>query len=149
MQITSPAFKNNESIPKKYTCDGEDVNPPLSVEDFPKGTVSLVLVIDDPDAPSGVWDHWLVWNIDPKDALIEEDSVPAGSVEGRNSFGKNSYGGPCPPHQLHHYRFKAYALDVKLDLDSSKGKSDLSLAMTGHVLDQAQLVGFYKDGSRR
>jgi hypothetical protein len=144
MQLASPVFKNNDSIPAKYTCDGENVNPPFLIDNVPKGTESLVLIIDDPDAPSGIWDHWLLWNIDPSVSLIEEDSVPGGSVEGRNSFGENAYGGPCPPHQLHHYRFKLYALDKKLDIDSSHDKKDLQTAMEGHVLDQTQLVAFYK-----
>ncbi|MGQ9552127.1 MAG: YbhB/YbcL family Raf kinase inhibitor-like protein [Candidatus Bathycorpusculaceae bacterium] len=140
LTITSPVFENNKPIPKKYTCDGEDVNPPLNIEGIPVGTRSLVLIVDDPDAPMGTWDHWIVWNIPPKNK-IDEDSVPG--VEGVNDFRKHSYGGPCPPSGTHRYFFKVYALDAQLALDSNSRKKDVEKAMKDHILAKGELVGLY------
>ncbi len=144
MKITSSAFENNQQIPLKYTCDGQDINPPLEISEVPKETKSLVLIVDDPDAPMGTWVHWLVWNIDPSIAKIEENSMPQGAVQGQNSFGKAPYGGPCPPSGTHRYFFKVYALDIKLELDSSADKNALESAMEGHILDKAELIGLYQ-----
>jgi Raf kinase inhibitor-like YbhB/YbcL family protein len=138
--LASPAFGNHQSIPKKYTCDGDDVNPMLSIEGIPKDTKSLVLVIDDPDAPMGTWDHWVVWNILPRDK-IEENSVPG--VEGMNSFRKHSYGGPCPPSGTHRYFFRVYALDTLLDLPPNSGKKDVEKAMKDHMIAKGELIGLY------
>ena len=143
LTITSPAFENNGFIPSKYTCDGNDVNPPLKIEGVPEGTQSLVLIVDDPDAPMGTWDHWIVWNIPPLEK-IEENSVPG--VEGLNDFNRHSYGGPCPPSGTHRYFFKVYALDAKLDLDSSSRKKNLERAMEGHILAKGEIVGLYSRG---
>jgi Raf kinase inhibitor-like YbhB/YbcL family protein len=140
LTITSPAFENNGSIPSKYTCDGDDVNPPLNVGGLPEGTESLVLIVDDPDAPMGTWDHWIVWNILPTEK-IEENSVPG--TEGLNDFGRRSYGGPCPPSGTHRYFFKVYALDTKLDLSPNSRKRDVERAMEGHVLAKGETVGLY------
>jgi len=140
MQITSPAFAHNESIPKKYTCQGEDINPPLTISDIPQGTVSLTLIHDDPDAPMGTWDHWLIWNIKPV-AEIKENSVPG--TQGKNSSGKSCYGGPCPPSGTHRYFFKLYALDCEIALSEGANKSDLEAAMANHILAQAELMGLY------
>jgi len=140
MKITSPAFAHNESIPKKYTCQGEDINPPLTLSDIPEGTVSLTLIHDDPDAPMGTWDHWLIWNIKPV-AEIKENSVPG--IQGKNSWGKSRYGGPCPPSGTHRYFFKLYALDSELALSEGATKSDLEAAMANHILAQAELMGLY------
>ena len=142
LKLTSPAFENNKLIPAKYTCQGEDVNPPLEIGGIPNGTKSLVLVVDDPDAPMGTWDHWVMWNINPDTAEIKEGDVPG--VQGMNDFGKNNYGGPCPPSGTHRYMFKLYALDTELDLDESSHKSDVEKAMKGHILAQTKLVGLYK-----
>ena len=147
MKILSPVFKNNELIPAKYTCDGEDINPPLTITELPEGTKSLALIVDDPDAPMGIWDHWIVWNINPSISLIKENSLPEGSVLGKNSFGKLSYGGPCPPLGTHRYFFKLYALDKELDLTEGATKKELEQAMSEHVLDSAELIGLYKRGS--
>lgn len=144
MKLTSSAFENNQLIPAKYTCDGEDINPPLQIEEIPEGAESLVLIVDDPDAPMGTWVHWVVWNIDPAISLIEEGKVPKGGVEGLNDFGKHSYGGPCPPSGTHHYYFKLYSLDTRLELDSSSRKQDVEKAMEGHILDWAELIGLYQ-----
>lgn len=143
MVIASPVFENKEFIPSKYACDGEDVNPPLTIEGMPKKTKSLVLIVDDPDAPSGTWDHWIVWDILPVNE-IEEDSVPG--VEGTNDFNKQSYGGPCPPSGTHRYFFKVYALDAKLNLDQGSRKADVQEAMEGHMIAKGELVGLYKRG---
>ena len=142
MQLTSPAFSHNEAIPKKYTCDGDNINPPLTITDVPKDTKSLALIIDDPDAPMGTWVHWTVWNMDPGMTEIAENSVPNG-VEGYTSSGKPGYGGPCPPSGTHRYFFKLYALDTLLDLSPRTDASQLEQAMQGHVLDSAELMGTY------
>ncbi len=144
--IKSSAFKNNEFIPAKYTCEGENVNPLLEILNVPPETKSLVLIMDDPDAPSGTWDHWIMWNIDPKTHYIPEDSVPAGAVEGTTSFGRLGYGGPCPPRgdKPHRYMFKVYALDTVLDLKEGAVKAELEKAMAGHILDQTTLIGLYQ-----
>lgn len=143
MKITSPAFKNQELIPAKYTCDGENINPPLEISDIPPGAQSLALIMDDPDAPLRTWVHWLVWNINPEIKKISENSVPQGSVEGKTSFGKPGYGGPCPPSGTHRYFFKAYALDTLLDIVPNAGKAGLEKAMEGHILAKGELVGMY------
>jgi hypothetical protein len=140
LTITSSVFKNKGVIPAKYTCDGEDVNPPLSVEGVPEETESLVLIVDDPDAPMGTWDHWVVWDIPPT-KKIEENSVPG--TEGLNDFGKHSYGGPCPPSGTHRYFFKVYALDTKLDLPSNSRKRNVEKAMEGHILTKGEIIGLY------
>jgi Raf kinase inhibitor-like YbhB/YbcL family protein len=138
--VTSQAFGQNQKIPRKYTCDGDDVNPPLEIGQLPSGAKSMVLIIDDPDAPSGTWDHWVVWNIPPTDK-IEERTVPG--IEGTNSFGKHSYGGPCPPSGTHRYYFKVYALDSELKLGSNSKKKDVEKAMQNHILAKGELIGLY------
>jgi len=140
LTITSSVFENKGFIPARYTCDGEDVNPPLSIDGVPVRTESLVLIVDDPDAPMGTWDHWVVWNI-PSVTKIEENSVPG--TEGLNDFRKLSYGGPCPPSGTHRYYFKVYALDKKLDLPSNSRKRDVEKAMEGHILAKGEIMGLY------
>ena len=144
MKISSPAFENNSKIPEKYTCDGENINPPLKIEGVPKEAKSLVLIVDDPDAPIGTFLHWLVWNIPPETNFIEENSLPEGAVQGRNDFGKENYGGPCPPFGTHRYFFKVYALDKVFDLPPGSTLKEVEKEMEGHILDQAQLVGLYQ-----
>jgi len=140
LRLTSPAFKSNGLIPEKYTCDGNDVNPSLHIEDLPKETETLVIIVDDPDAPMGTWVHWVVWNIPPvKD--IQENSVPG--IEGINDFQKHSYGGPCPPSGTHRYFFKGYALDTKLELSQNARKKDVEKAMDGHILAKGEIIGLY------
>lgn len=143
MKLTSSAFNNNQPIPSKYTCDGENVNPPLTILDVPSGTKNLALTVDDPDAPMGTWVHWILWNIDPKTSEIAENSVPAGSIQGMTNFGKPGYGGPCPPSGTHRYFFKLYALDTILSTLSSSKKEDLEKAFAEHVLDKTELIGLY------
>lgn len=136
-------FKNNENIPKKYTCDGENINPPLEISGVPEDAKSLVLIVDDPDAPMGTWVHWTMWNIDPKTEKIEENNVPYGAVEGMTSFKKLGYGGPCPPSGVHHYYFKIYAIDTMLALSKKADKLEIEKEINGRILDQAELVGLY------
>ena len=144
MKIASSAFENKQMIPSKYTCDGENINPPLQITEVPSNTQSLVLIVDDPDAPSGDWVHWLVWNINPETKLITENESPQGAIQGTNDFGKQNYGGPCPPSGIHHYQFKIYALDTTLNLPSSSRKKDLEKAMANHILDKDMLIGLYQ-----
>lgn len=141
LSVSSSAFENNKLIPAKYTCDGANVNPPLTIEGVPDGAKSLVLIVDDPDAPMGTFDHWVVWNIPPT-SKIEENAVPG--TEGVNDFRKRSYGGPCPPYGTHRYFFKVYALDTKLDLSPNSRKKDVEKAMQGHVLAKGELIGLYR-----
>lgn len=141
LTVKSPAFENNQSIPSKYTCDGSNINPALSIKDIPKESKSLALVIDDPDAPKGTFDHWIMWNIPVKE-MIEENSAPG--AQGKNGKGENKYYGPCPPSGTHHYHFHVYALDTKLDLPVNTDKNALLKAMEGHIIGQGELIGTYK-----
>jgi Raf kinase inhibitor-like YbhB/YbcL family protein len=141
MKIKSPAFENNKMIPSDYTCDGRDVNPALSLEDLPANAKSLALIVDDPDAPGGMWVHWVVFDI-PITSAIKENSIPG--KQGINDFRKQNYGGPCPPFGTHRYFFKIYALDKELGLNEDVSKKDLEKAMLGHVLSKAELIGLYK-----
>lgn len=145
MQLSSSAFADQETIPAKYTCEGENINPPLQISEVPEGTQSLVLIVDDPDAPAGTWDHWIVWNIAPNTTEIAENSVPERAEQGTTSFGQPGYGGPCPPPgPAHRYIFKLYALDATLDLTTGADKSDIEQAMADHILAQTQLIGLYQ-----
>ena len=143
LSLTSPAFQNNQPIPAKYSCKSENINPPLLIENVPEGTKSFALIVDDPDAPSGNWVHWLVWNIPANNLNIDSGSVPPGSVQGFNSSQKNNYDGPCPPSGTHRYFFKLYALDTMLNLDKKENKNNLEITMKGHILDETSLVGLY------
>jgi Raf kinase inhibitor-like YbhB/YbcL family protein len=140
--VKSPVFENNQLIPAKYTCDGDNVNPPLTIEGVPEGAKSLALIVDDPDCPTGTWNHWLVWNIPPTTRKIEENKVPG--TEGISTYRKHAYGGPCPPSGTHRYFFKVYALDAKLDLTANSTKKDVERAMESHVLAEGELVGLYR-----
>lgn len=144
MKISSSAFDHNTDIPREFTCQGDNISPPLAIDQLPAGTRSLVLIVDDPDAPGGNWDHWLVWNIDPAVAAIEKNSVPPGAVQGQNGRGRNDYGGPCPPQGKHRYYFKLHALSERLDLPAGSKKQDLLNAMEGKILEQATLIGLYQ-----
>lgn len=141
LELSSPSFKNGDYIPTMYTCEGQGINPPLEIKNIPPGTRTLALIVDDPDAPAGTFDHWVIWNIEPS-KMIRENSAPG--REGQNGKGAKGYAGPCPPAGtgLHHYHFKLYALDAKLDLEVG-GKSELENAMKGHVLGQGEMVGLY------
>ena len=145
MNISSAAFKEGTSIPSKYTCDGANTSPPLAFGGIPNGAKSLALIVDDPDAPGGTFDHWIAWNIPPNTTSVPEGQAPKG-VSARNGFGKNGYGGPCPPNGEHRYFFKLYALDTTLNLPASSSKSDLENAMKDHTLAKAQMMGRYNRG---
>lgn len=140
LAISSPAFDADGTIPSKYTCDGKDVNPPLQVGQIPQGTRSLAVIVDDPDAPSGTWVHWVMWNV-PVASEIKEADAPG--VQGMNDFSKHRYNGPCPPNGVHRYFYKVYALDDVLNIPVSSDKGDLERAMAPHVLAQGELVGRY------
>ncbi len=142
MKITSSAFQQGANIPSKFTCDGANTNPPLQISDVPSEAKSLVLIVDDPDAPSGLFTHLAVWNISPQTSTIGEGSMPKG-VQGTNDFGRSGYGGPCPPSGSHHYYFKIFALDRELDLPFGAKRSQLDAAMKGHVVGQGELMGRY------
>jgi hypothetical protein len=143
-KITSPAFAHQESVPVQYTCDGDDISPPLQWTEPPANTQSFALIMDDPDAPVGTWDHWILFNI-PAGVreLPAAAAPPAGSVEGNNSWRHTGYGGPCPPGGKHHYFFKLYALDTILNLAAGANKDDVLAAMAGHILAQTELMGTY------
>jgi len=143
MNISSPAFEENTLMPRKYSCQGDDINPPLKIRDVPAGTKSLALIVDDPDAPMGVWDHWLLWNI-PVISEIAENSVPKDAVQGVNGFGDIRYGGPCPPSGTHRYFFRLYALDTVLVIQEGATRYSLESAMQNHVLAKTQLIGLYR-----
>src|SRR5258708_14931542 len=142
MKITSSAFQEGGNIPLKFTCAGGDSSPPLRIAEIPSDAKTLALVVDDPDAPSGLFTHWIVWNISPQTNAIAEGSTPQG-VQGTNDFGKSGYGGPCPPSGTHRYYFKILALDRELDLPSGAKRGQLDAAMKGHVITQGELMGRY------
>jgi Raf kinase inhibitor-like YbhB/YbcL family protein len=151
MQITSNAFSHNGAIPKQYTCDGGDISPPLSWSDVPAGAKSLVLIVDDPDAPDPAaprmtWVHWMVYNIPTTAKGLPEDvdDLPKGALEGINDWRRTGYGGPCPPIGRHRYFHKLYALDTVLPDLKQPRKADLEQAMQGHVLAEAALLGTYQ-----
>lgn len=144
LTVTSAAFAEGKAIAVKHTCDGDDVSPPLVIGATPAGTRSLALIMDDPDAPGGIWVHWVAWNIPPQTREIPENGMPAAARLGRNDWKLNGYGGPCPPFGTHRYFFRLYALDTALSLPPSATKSDLEHAMEGHVLAAGQLMGIYK-----
>ena len=140
MKLTSPSFNDNSSIPARYTCEGQDINPALDIDNLPAGAKSLALIVDDPDAPMKTWVHWVVYDI-PCVKHIEEDSVPG--KQGINDSGTGDFHGPCPPSGTHRYYFKIYALDKILGLDEGASKIELEKAMQGHILGSAQLMGTY------
>lgn len=144
MKISSAAFENNSLIPSKYTCEGQEINPPLEFRDVPEDTKSLALIVDDPDAPMKTWIHWTIWNINAKTTQIPENSCPKGAVEGITSFGRTGYGGPCPPSGTHRYFFKLFALDKMLDLSPNSYVRDIESTIEGHIIQKAELIGLYK-----
>ena len=140
LNISSIAFKADEMIPSKYTCDGVNINPPLDIKHIPEKAKCLALIVDDPDAPIGTWVHWVVWNI-PVTHHIKENEVHG--IEGINDFQQYHYGGPCPPSGTHRYFFKIYALDALLDLPANTKKVQLEKAMSEHIIAFGELIGLY------
>ncbi len=150
MEIKSYAFQHDGRIPDKYTCDGENISPPLEISDVPENTQSLVLIMEDPDVPKEVrpeqiWDHWVVFNIPPETSSIPENTNPG--TKGKGDYPKLDYGGPCPPPQYepkeHRYFFKLYALDIKLSIPEGSTKEKLERTIEGHVLTKTELIGLY------
>jgi len=151
MEITvkSPVFKDGEMIPLKYTCDGENVSPPIMWSEPPAEAKSMVLINDDPDAPAGTWVHWVVYNIPSTVNGFEENiptgaRTPDGALQGTTDFGTIGYGGPCPPSGIHRYFFKVYALDIDLPFEEGATKKQVVDAMKGHILAQGQIMGRYR-----
>ena len=143
MKIISLAFEHNSEIPSIYTCDGENINPPLEFVQVPTNAKSLVLIVDDPDAPMGTFVHWVLFNVSPKSKGVKENSIPDSAIQGLNSTNKTGYMGPCPPSNTHRYFFKLYALDMKLNLSQKPTKQELEQGIQGHILDKAELIGLY------
>src|SRR5262249_40803138 len=149
MQLTSGAFDLGKLIPRKYSCDGEDVSPPFAWSDVPENTKSFALIADDPDAPGSIWVHWVMFNIPAESRGIKERippvrKLPDQSIQGINDFGKTGYGGPCPPGGTHRYFFRIYALDTSLEPNPSTTKPELLKKMEGHILAKAEYMGTYK-----
>lgn len=148
IELTSPAFNNGEPIPKHYTCDGDSSSPPLTWSGIPEDTASIALIAEDPDSHDGPYTHWTIYNLPPEIYQLPEDmghakKLPDGSFQGKNDAGKAGYIGSCPRAGRHHYLFKIYALDIRLDLGPGATRAQLEEAMKGHVLDEGQLVGTY------
>jgi Raf kinase inhibitor-like YbhB/YbcL family protein len=150
LSVSSAAFREGEVIPGKYTCQGQDISPPLTWSEPPAGTQSLALIVDDPDAPGGVFNHWVIFNIladsrELPEAVPAQAELPSGALQGKNDFGRVGYAGPCPPSgRPHRYQFIVYALDSRLDLTAGIAKKQLLIAMQGHVLAQGELSGSYQ-----
>ncbi len=147
-ELTSTAFANSDPIPMKYTCDDQDISPPLQWQDPPEGTRSFALICDDPDAPVGTWVHWVLYNLPGStlslpEAILSDADLPDGGRHGQNSWGRSDYGGPCPPGGTHRYFFKLYALDTELELVAGASKEELLHVMEGHVLAEAETMGVY------
>jgi Raf kinase inhibitor-like YbhB/YbcL family protein len=142
LKISSPSFREEGEIPSEFTCDGLDLSPPLIITDIPKKAMTLAIIMDDPDAPMGTFTHWIVWNI-PTNKTSFTKGEKFDFMQGRTSFGKIGYGGPCPPSGIHRYFFRIYALDIKLDLMKGSNVRDLQIAMSGHVIAEATLMGKY------
>lgn len=143
MEITSPAFEHHHPIPKRHTCQGEDISPQLNFSKIPAKTQTLAIIVEDPDAPGKTYDHWVAWNLSPNLSMLKEgESAPN---EGKNHYNQVGYRGPCPPYgNSHRYFFKVYALDTRLDLPNGATKEELEKAMEGHILDTAELIGTYQ-----
>ena len=150
LSLSSTAFRDGERIPAKYTCEGQDISPQLEWDGVPEESKSLALIMDDPDAPGGVFTHWVLFNLPPDsrdlpEAVPSASQLSSGALQGRNDFSRMGYGGPCPPPgRPHHYRFTLYALDKQLDLRAGVSKEQLLEAMKGHILEQARLTGTYQ-----
>ncbi len=144
MELTSPAFENDETIPARYTCDGENISPPFEIVDIPDHTKSFAMTMIDPDAPNGTFIHWTLWNISPITTFIEEDAAPPEAIQGKNSAGQSKYMGPCPPQGAEHrYVFTLYALDTAIHLAEDAAIEKLEAYIENHNLAEAELIGRY------
>ncbi|MBI4353772.1 MAG: YbhB/YbcL family Raf kinase inhibitor-like protein [Candidatus Omnitrophica bacterium] len=153
LTLNSRAFSHGQPVPSIYTCEGNDISPPLAWSEPPSGTNSFALISDDPDAPMGTWVHWVAWNIPASsrglpEAIATDAQLKDGTRQGTTDFGRTGYGGPCPPSGTHRYVFKLYALDAVLDLPPGATKAKLEAAMTGHLIAQTELMGTYKKHGR-
>ncbi|CAN5433568.1 hypothetical protein BH11BAC1_BH11BAC1_02950 [soil metagenome] len=146
LTITSPDFHEGKMIPEKFTCEGANTSPAITITNIPKEAVSMVLIMDDPDAPNGGYDHWVVFNIEPGGNILE-NTVPG--IQGANGIGEANYTGPCPPTGEHHYHFKVYALDMMLNLKSGAGKKSVIDNIAGHVIASGEIVGLYSKKQNR
>ena len=142
LKLTSSAFEHQDIMLSEFTCDGAGISPPLTISEIPENTKSIALVSDDPDAVSGTFVHWVVWNIPPDTREIEKGTVLG--IEGNNDFGRKGYGAPCPPSGTHRYFFKMYALDIEIEMQEGSSKAELEGAMEGHIIDKAELIGNYQ-----
>lgn len=147
MKLQSSAFEDNQTIPTIYTCDGDNINPHLDISEVPLNAKSLVIIVDDPDAPDGTFTHWMVWDIPPQTLEISENSFPEGSVQGINSAGQVGYFPPCPPSGLHHYHFKLFALNRKLDVTQNISREELEREMDGAIIEETETIGTYSRAS--
>lgn len=143
MKLTT-VFADGEKIPSEYTCDGEDLAPKLTISEVPESAKSLVLIVDDPDAPMGTWVHWLLYNIPADTKEIDANNLPIETKSGKTDFGRTGWGGPCPPSGTHRYFFKLYAVDKTLDLPQGAKKAQLESAIKNHVIEKSELIGLYK-----
>jgi len=143
MKLISPDFSDGSSIPDRFTCDGENISPTLNVEEVPETAKSLVLIVDDPDAPGGTFTHWLIWNLTSDLAQIMGGNPPSGAVQGTNDFGTLRYGGPCPPSGVHRYYFRLYAVDAAPELTPRSKRKAVDAAIKGHIVGEATLMGRY------
>lgn len=141
MTLTSSAFENEQMIPKQYSRDGDDMSPPLMIQGVPKAAKSLAILVDDPDAPGRLFNHWILFNIAPNTVEIKEGECPLGAMQGKNDWGELNYGGPQPPSGVHRYFFKLYALDTALSLQQGASREQIYKAMHGHILEETNLMG--------
>ena len=141
LKVSSAAFSEGGHIPEKYTCEGENINPPLDISGFPEETKTFAIIVEDPDVQQGVFDHWLTWNIFPNEPIVENNTT---GTNGRNSFGTEGYSGPCPPSGSHRYFFKVYALNTRLNLLAGSDKKALQGAMEGHIIAHGEVMAHYK-----
>ena len=143
MQVVSPVFKEGAAVPAPYSCKGQNISPPLNFVSVPEGAKSLALIMHDPDAPSGDYVHWTVWDIPADTGTLAANSVPVGAIQGQNSAGQNKYMGPCPPSGTHRYMFELYALDTSLGLPAETERDDMLKAMEGRVIEKSTLTGVF------
>ena len=150
IEVTTPRFEHGEMIPEKFTCDGDNISPLIRWDNLPKGTISVALLLDDPDAPGGVFTHWIVYNLPGNLTELEEITPKAknldnGAIQGKNDFGDYGYGGPCPPEgETHHYYFRIFALSRKLEPEDGSNRNTLLQAMEGNIIDEGEYMGRYK-----
>ena len=143
-ELTSPDFQKNANIPKKFTCQGENIAPKLEMHNPAAEAKSFGLIMDDPDVPKGSWLHWMAWNIPPATKTLDPNNFPAEANQGINDFKEFGYGGPCPPNSKHQYRFFLFALDNKNHLDKNASRAELEVAMAGHIIASCELNGYYE-----